>query len=80
MKDKALREKNLPVFIDAAKKVFGEEFVKNNSNWSVNVEYKGAKLHISTNQTEPMVNIDVFGLDKNISLEKARQIIDIMND
>lgn len=80
MKDKALREKNLPIFIDAAKKVFGEELVKNNSNWSVNVEYKGAKLHISTNQTEPMVNIDVFGLDKNISLEKARQIIDMMND
>lgn len=79
-KEKALREKNLPVFIDAAKKVFGEELVKNNSDWAVNVEYKGAKLYISTNQTEPMVNIDVFGLDRNISLEKARQIIDMMND
>lgn len=81
-KSSQLRKRNVPVFEKRAIEVFGSEakITTSSGNWAVTIEYKGAKIYLLTEQDSDLVTFDSFGIKKEVTIEKARMIIDMIND
>lgn len=76
--------KNSPLIIEAAKKVFADgeaEFndIKNYSSFLV-VIYRGYRLQASLLNDTDLVDFRILNQNKYVSFAKARQLIDLMED
>lgn len=76
------RKKNALLIEEAAKNAFGEDAGISTvvGNWAVIVDYCGATIRIDTLTVDNNVDVTLFGLTRNISLVKARELIEAFLD